>query len=39
MHEPEKQLKDGCAILYFYTIIPCISCMKNQEMDMLYILI
>ena len=37
MHEPEKQLKGGCVILYFYTITPCISCMKNLETDMFFI--
>ena len=37
MHEPEKQLKGGCVILYFYTITPFISCIKNQEMDILFI--
>ena len=37
MHEPEKQLKDGCVILYFYTIILWISYACKQEMDMFFI--
>ena len=32
-----RHLKGVCVILYFYTITPCISCMKNLETDMFFI--